>query len=268
MQQRLSTDSAFLWIDEVPGGAALIRRRQIVVAPVGLLMPAKVPSGLVHDWIGAAFIPNVTVNDVLSIVRNYAHYRDFYRPNVIDSKVGATSETEDEFSIVLMNKSLFSKTVLDGEYQASYVRIDPRRLYSVSQTTRIREITEYGAPGQHTLPEDGGTGLIWRLYSVTRLEERDGGVYIEIEVIALSRDIPTAVRWIVEPMVRRMARESLVTALRQTKDAVQSAEVASRADPGRCRSDSRCCSFHCSETTADENRYRWPLTMRSTRIAR
>ncbi len=54
MQQRLSTDSAFLWIDEVPGGAALIRRRQIVVAPVGLLMPAKVPSGLVHDWIGAA----------------------------------------------------------------------------------------------------------------------------------------------------------------------------------------------------------------------
>ncbi len=28
------------------------------------------------------------------------------------------------------------------------------RHYTVSQTTHIREIAEYGAPGQHTLPED------------------------------------------------------------------------------------------------------------------
>jgi hypothetical protein len=33
-------------------------------------------------------------------------------------------------------------------------------------------------------------GLIWRLYSVVRLEERDGGGYMDVEVVALSRDIP------------------------------------------------------------------------------
>jgi hypothetical protein len=73
------------------------------------------------------------------------------------------------------------------------------------------------------LPEDEGTGLIWRAYSITRFEERDGGVYIELEAIILSRDIPILLRWIVDPIVRRVSRESLTTSFRQTEEAVRSA---------------------------------------------
>ena len=58
--------------------------------------------------------------------------------------------------------------------------------------------------------EGHGTGIIWRLYSITRYQERDGGVYVELEAIALSRDIPGGLRWIVEPIVRRVSRSSLV----------------------------------------------------------
>jgi hypothetical protein len=47
-------------------------------------------------------------------------------------------------------------------------------------------------------------------------------VYIELEAIALSRDIPAALRWAVEPIVRRVSRSSLDTSLQQTKDAVRS----------------------------------------------
>lgn len=62
---------------------------------------------------------------------------------------------------------------------------------------RLREIADYDTPSQHVLPENRGTRLIWRLHSFTRFEERDGGVYIEIEVVALSRDIPAALRWMI-----------------------------------------------------------------------
>jgi hypothetical protein len=70
------------------------------------------------------------------------------------------------------------------------------------------------------MPEDHGTGLIWHLSSITRLEERDGGVYAELEAIALSRDIPVAFRLFVTPIVRRVSRDSLATSLHQTKVAI------------------------------------------------
>jgi len=221
IKQRVSGASSFLWIDESPDRAAQVLRKHILVAPVGPQVPAKVPDGLVHDWIGGAFIPNAEISDVLRVVRDYARYREIYNPNVIESQPLAASKMVDRFSMVLTNRSLFSKTALQGEYQSSYVRVDDRRLYSISFTTSMREVADYGSPGQHLLPENEGMGLIWRAYSITRFEERNGGVFIETEFIALSRDIPAGLRWLVEPIVRHTSRDALTTALRQTKEAVE-----------------------------------------------
>jgi len=71
----------------------------------------------------------------------------------------------------------------------------------------------------YRFPPSCGT-LIWRLSSITRLEERDGGVYAELEAIALSRDIPAAFRVFLPPIVRRVSRDSLATSLHQTKVAI------------------------------------------------
>jgi hypothetical protein len=230
IEQRLRGDNPFLWIDGSPEKSAKVLRRQIVVAPMGPQVPEKVPDGLVHDWIGAAFIPNANINDVLSVIRDYSRYSEFYSPSVIEAKALATSKTVDRFSMVLMNKALFSRIALEGNYQTSYVRINDRRLYSVSFTTRMREIAEYGSPQQHLMPDNEGTGLIWRAFNVTRFEERNGGVYVETEVIALSRDIPSGLRWFVEPIVRHTSRDALTTALRQTRDVVQCV-LAARSAP-------------------------------------
>ena len=229
IQRRLDPGGPFLRIDEDPVLAARVRGLAIVVFPAVPNIPRKVPSGLIHDWIGAAFLPNATLHDILPVVRDYGRYKDFYHPNVIDSRSVETGESQDRFSVVLMNKTLFSKTALDSDYQASYASLDGKRMYSVSRTTRIREIAGYGTANQRTLPENEGTGLIWRLYSALRFEERDGGVYIEVEAIVLSRDIPAALRWMAEPIVRRVSRDSLTTALRQTEAAVRSATAASLA---------------------------------------
>jgi hypothetical protein len=120
----------------------------------------------------------------------------------------------------LANRSVVAKTALDTDCEASYIRVDDQHWYGFSNTTHIQEIDRFGTPQQRTLPEDQGTGLIWRLSSITCLEARDGGVYAELEAIALSRDIPAAFRVFVTPIVRRVSRDSLATSLHQTKVAL------------------------------------------------
>lgn len=225
VQGRINPGSHFLWMDEAPDRVIKVKKNRIVAAPLGPHIPKKVPHGLIHDWIAAAYMPNLTIRDALPVVRDYGRYKEFYRPNVVDSKVIELApepiNSKDRFSTRLMNKAFFSKTALDSDYEATYYRVDERRVYTVSQTTHIHEIAEYGAPGQHTLPEDEGTGLIWRLFTVVRFEERDGGLFIEVEAIALSRDIPGAVRVMAEPIVRRVSKDALVTSLKQTEAAMR-----------------------------------------------
>lgn len=219
--EHLAVSASFLLSDDISGQAARLRAGEIVVSPAGSHVPMKVASGLIHDWMGAAFIPNATLDEVLPLVRNYDRYKIFYQPNVVDSKTMSTTESKDEFSMVIMNRFMVARTALDSDYETSYIRVDAHRWYSISDATRIQEIADYDTPSQHVLPEDHGTGLIWRLHSFTRFEERDGGVYIEIEVVALSRDIPAALRWIIDPIVRRVSRFSLAASLRETESAVR-----------------------------------------------
>jgi hypothetical protein len=219
MQARLQPGAHFLWLDDEPGRAEKIRKG-LRIAPVGPHIPKKVPSGLIHDWLGVGFIPNVKIEDILRVLRDYDRYKEIYRPGVIDSISHGTDGMKDLFSMRLANKSVVAKTALDTDCEASYFQVDDRRWYSISNTTHIQEVDKFGTPEQRTLPEDQGTGLIWRLSSITRLEERDGGVYAELEAIALSRDIPAAFRLVVTPIVRRVSKDSLATSLHQTKVAV------------------------------------------------
>lgn len=235
MQQRLRPGGHFLWIDEKPDWSSRVRNGEILVSPAGPRIPKRVPSGLIHDWIGAAFIPNATIDEVLSVCRDYEQYKDFYRPTVIDSKadirdgpafhsapIAQSTALEDRFSMLLMNRALFLKTALDGDFESSYFQVDDHRWYSTARTTRMQEIQGYGEPGEHKLAEDDGRGLIWRLSSITRFEQRDGGVYVELEAMALSRDIPLSLRWVADPIIRRVSRDSLTTSLWQTGNAVHS----------------------------------------------
>jgi len=220
-QARLDSGKPFLTTDEVPGQAARLRAGKIVVSPADSRVPRPVPSGLIHDWIGAAFLPHTTLATVLTVIRDYPRYKDFYSPSVVDSRFGAREGSQDRFSLVLLNESVLSKVALDSDYRSSFTRLDDHHWYSVSEATRVQEIENYGSPIQRLRPVDAGTGFIWRMFSVTRFEERDGGVYIEIEAMALSRDVPASFRWLIEPVVRRISRSSLVTTLERTQMAVR-----------------------------------------------
>jgi hypothetical protein len=222
MRSRLQPGRPFLWIEEAPGRRRQLQRGETLVTSVGPSNPQKVPAGLIHHWLGAAFYPNTRLDEVLAVVRDYAHYKDYYNPSVIDARALQQTPDADRFSMLLMNKAFFLKTALEGEYQSSYEPAGGGRWYGIATALRLQEVEDYGQTNEHKLPPNEGSGYIWRVHSITRFEEADGGVYVEIETMVLSREIPGALRWMVDPIVRRVAKSAMVTSLRQTEEAIES----------------------------------------------
>ena len=222
MRERVHSECQFLWTDGEPERSLKVRQGRIVVAPAAAHNPTRVPFGLIHDWIGAVFIPDVKIGDVLAFVRDYGRYRDFYKPSVVDSKLLERAGANDEFSLVLLDNNLLSHVAIEGHFESRYRQLDDGRWYSMVHTTRLQEIEDYGQIGERKLPEDQGNGYVWRLYSMAAFEERDGSVYMEIEAIALSRDIPSSLRLIIDPLVRRVSKHSLAAFLQKTREGVHS----------------------------------------------
>src|SRR5581483_6138409 len=229
-QDRVRSANAFMWTFESPERAARVHSGEIVVEPASPHVPKKVPGALIHHWIGAVFIPNVDLDEVLAVTRDYDKYSDYYRPGVIESKCVSRNASEDKFSMILMNRAFFLKTALDADYHSTNMRVGRNRAYTISNTTRVQEVEDFGQPGEHRLPQGEGGGYIWKLYSMARFEQRDGGVYVELEAMALSREIPALLHVFVDPIVRRVSRNSLLTSLQQTEDAARGgAVVASKS---------------------------------------
>lgn len=217
---RVRPGGSFLWTYENPDRVANVHGGEIVVAPAPGPVPRRVPGGLIHHWVAAAFLPSAKLNDVLEVTMDYDRYQEFYRPSVVASKTLARNDADDYFSMRLMNKAFFLKTTLDADYRTANVRLDDRHFYSVSRTTRVQEIEDDNQPGEHRFAEGEGHGYIWKLFSIVRLEERGDGVYVEVEAIALSREVPAAMHFVVDPIVRRVSRNSLITSIQQTEEAV------------------------------------------------
>ena len=226
MQARLEGSEPFLWMDEEAGRARRVKSGEIVVAPLAGHGTQSVPNGLIHDWIGAVFIPNATVQSLLEVVRHYDRYKDFYKPVVMDSQVLDADGAEQEFSMVWQRHVLFVNAAMRGHYHAKDVIVDAYRGYSIVEARTLQQIDDYGQPGEHLLPPDTGSGFIWRIYSIARYAERDGGVYLEVEGIALSRGVPRSMRWLVNPVVNHLSVNSLTTTLEQTRAAVNRQKAA------------------------------------------
>lgn len=228
MRTRLDAGHSFLWTDEVEGRAARLRQGEILVAPLLGSGSHHVPDGLIHHWVGAMFIPNATLDSVAAVTHDYDHYKEYYRPKVVESRLLACENGRQKYSLLWLNNVLFVNVALVSEYEARDYRVDAHRSYNIAHAVSAQEIESYGQASERFLPPGQGSGFIWRLQSIARYEERDGGVYMELEAIGLTRDIPASVRWMAHPLVSRLSRSTLALSLKQTREAAQATPVTAR----------------------------------------
>jgi len=256
---RAARQDSFLWTDADPKRREQVQAGGVIVEAVGERNPLHVPGGLIHHWISAVFIPGANIEDVLAITRDYAHYKDYFKPGVADAATIFKTPGRDEFTIRFVNPSVLSKTSLQGTYVSEFVRVSPDRFYSTSVTTSMCEIRNFGCPNEKQMGTTEGSGYIWRLYSTARMENRDGGVLLEMEAIALSRDIPACLQWFVDPIVRRVSRESIEKSLSQTSAAVrerlETCEARNRIiEQGNCSQHAGNSDFRAERLAIDAGR--------------
>jgi hypothetical protein len=225
LRARVNGGKPFLWIDEVSDRAARVRQGAIVVEPAVENGTKVVTDGLIHHWIGSVFIPNATVGNLAAVIRDYGRYPEIYKPAVMEAHVLPSTDGAPNYSMVWQRRVLFVTAAVQLSYRSNDFAVDERRGYTVAGATRIQQIENYRRRGQRLLPPDTGSGYIWRIQSIVRYDERDGGVYLEMEALALTRDIPSSVRWLVNPVIRRLSTESLTATLQQTRKAVQAAPL-------------------------------------------
>jgi hypothetical protein len=219
MEQMLQ-GSSFLWSDATAERAQQVRGGQVVAQFWSGKGPAKVPDGLIHDWVGAAYVPGTTVRDTLALVQDYDNHKNIYKPEVIASKLISRRENDFQIYLRLLKKKILT-VVLDTDHDVHYRSLDRKRWTCRSYTARIAEVQHAGSAKESVLPPDFGYGFLWRLYSYWRFQERDGGVYVECRAISLTRDVPLGLGWVIEPIIQKLPRESLINTLVATRTALQ-----------------------------------------------
>ncbi len=125
-----------------------------------------------------------------------------------------------KLNIVATQKAFSLTAAVKTEEQVQIVRLGPKKAYITSSAVRVQEIADYGRPTEHPYPESRRPGYVWREVTVQRLEERDGGVYVELETIVLSRGIPLEFRWLIKPLVDELPRKLMLDTLNDTRTAV------------------------------------------------
>jgi hypothetical protein len=110
--------------------------------------------------------------------------------------------------------------VLDTEHEVHYRALEQTRWICQSYTTRIAEVQDAGSPNEKLLAPDTGHGFLWRLHSYWRFEQRPEGAYIECRAVSLTRDVPFGMGWIIEPIIQKLPKESLIQTLEATRCAL------------------------------------------------
>jgi hypothetical protein len=222
MEQNLAGGVSFLWSDANPEIAQQIRKGQIVAQFWSGKGPAKIPDGLIHDWIGAAFLPATNLKETLTLIQDYDNHKKVYKPEVMDSRL--INHRGDEYQIYLrLLKKKILTVVLDTDHEVKYRSVDAKRCVCNSHTTRIAEVQNAGSAKEQVLPPDAGYGFLWCLNSYWRFQEREDGVCVECRAISLTRDVPLGLGWVIEPIIQKLPKESLIKTLECTRCGLQAA---------------------------------------------
>lgn len=199
---------------------ARLRRGELIVERLTPSAGTDFPGAMLHHWRGTAFAPGARAADFERLMKDFNAYPQRFSPQVMQAKVLA--QQGDHFQAVMRVRQRHIITVvMDTAYDIAFSRLDAHHGSSISHSTRITEIDSPGAPTERALDSAHEHGFLWRQNTYWSYEERDGGLYMQIESVSLTRSIPTGLAWVVGPFVESVPRESLEFTLRSTMNALR-----------------------------------------------
>ena len=224
----LKRGTNLLWIDQLPAAQrteayAALKRGEVKMKKLEMLdggKPIACPGGIIHHWTGVVFIPGAKLEDVLAMLEDYDKHSVYYAPDVERSKI--ESRNRDHFRVFLrFRRHKVITVVLNTEHDIEYFHDGPGRAHSRSSAVRIAEVENAGKSDEREKPPGDDGGFLWRMETWWRMEERDGGVYLQSEVVSLTRDIPVLLSWMIKPFVTSIPKETLTATLAATRKGVQ-----------------------------------------------
>ena len=178
---------------------------------------------MLHHWRGTAFAPGATAADFERLMRDFKAYPQYFAPQVLEAKRCARSGDRLQASMRVRQRHVIT-VVMDSRYDIRFGRLDARHGYSISRSTRMRRSIRPGRR-RSALSADEEHGFLWRLNTYWSYEERDGGLYLQIEAVSLTRAVPRGWvgRW--GRYVESVPRESLEFTLRSAVNALRSNRI-------------------------------------------
>lgn len=233
MRQELASGKHFLWIDTLPQpdrdqAYADLKRGEIMAKHFQMgdtEFPIPIPGGLIHDWVGIVFIPNVTLSQVTGLLQDYDHDFMYYSPEIERSKL--LQHSGDDYKLYFrLRRTQIITVVMDTEYDVHYTKLDADHVYSFSHSTRIAEVDNPDEPQESLKPVGDDHGFLWRLDTYWRFYQADGGVYVQTNAITLTRDIPIGLGWLIRPFIEKIPVQSVNFTLENTRKALESKSVS------------------------------------------
>jgi hypothetical protein len=229
----IAQGSPYLWVERLPEARRVAAETQlhsggVVIERLETLdngKPISAPGGLIHHWIGTAFVPGATLAQTLAFMQDYDHKVEYFKPDIVRSKI-LKHEGDDYFVLLRFYQKKIITTVIDTDQEVHYHVIDKTHAWSRSHATRVQEVDNPGKSDERLEPEGHDKGFVWKLNTFWRFEEKDGGTYLECQAISLSRDIPTGLGWMVGSFVSSVPRESLTFTLTTARAALAKKTVA------------------------------------------
>jgi hypothetical protein len=182
------------------------------------------PDAMIQDWVGTMFLPGATLRQVQAVLQDYANYKNFYRPRVIESRELSHQGDDYEVLLRLYEKHLLT-VVLNTTDHVHYEMSDPKVLFVMSRSTHVGEVKDPDKSYTEEIPAESDSGFLWRLNSYWRLEAVDGGVLARCEAVSLSRNVPPGLGWMLKGFLESFPKESMKNTLLGTKAAVQNQRV-------------------------------------------
>ena len=181
-------------------------------APDGIdvseLPAVEIPGATLQHWGGAVFVPHVRLDALLEALEQTPPAQ----PDVPAARILWHDGHRLGLYLRLVRRTLMTVTY-DTEHAVTFERLTPHAAIGRSVMTAAREVRNAGTADECVSSPGDDRGFLWRLNVYWWYVETPAGVRVVMESLTLGRETPFLLRALAGPVVRRIAAESVRSAL-------------------------------------------------------